>query len=130
MEYLNIGNEIAGIVVRRETLAGQDGFFTTGNMALQAGVMSYDAGHIIQRHMHRPHHRQIVGTPEVIIVQEGTLTLDFYPSPEATPQPIVLAAGDLVILYAGGHGFTANTDTRILEIKQGPYLDADDKEYF
>lgn len=130
VEYLKTGTEIAGIIVRHATLANKAGFFTPADLPLQAGVIAYPASHVIPRHSHRPHRRQIHGTPEVIIVQEGTLTLQFYPTPDAAPQPVILETGDLVILYAGGHGFIANTDTRILEIKQGPYLDNDDKEFF
>lgn len=130
MEYLKIGDEIAGIIMRREMLAGVAGFFTPGHLSLQAGVMSYTALHVVPRHFHRPQHRQVVGTPEVIFVQQGSLTLDFYADPDAAAQSMVLHEGDLAILYGGGHGFTATTDVRILEIKQGPYLEADDKVPF
>lgn len=129
MEYLKIGDEIAGIIVRRSEAAGANKFFTADTLPLQVGVLTYPASHVIARHRHRPHQRQITGTPEVIIVQEGTLTLQFYSTPD-TVQAVELAVGDIAILYAGGHGFVANTDVRVLEIKQGPYLDSDDKDYF
>ena len=130
MEYLKIGNATAGIVIRRAEIAGKQGFFTEDGLSVQAGVLAYPASHVIPRHAHRPQRRQIEGTPEVIIVQEGTLTLQFYAAQNAAPQTVVLETGDMVILYAGGHGFMANTDVRILEIKQGPYLGSNDKEFF
>jgi hypothetical protein len=39
-------------------------------------------------------------------------------------------AGAVVILVGGGHGFRLLEDTVMLEIKQGPYLGADDKDLF
>jgi len=33
-------------------------------------------------------------------------------------------------MVGGGHGFQIKEDTVLLEIKQGPYLGADDKELF
>ena len=36
----------------------------------------------------------------------------------------------IVLMVGGGHGFQIKEDTVILEIKQGPYLGADDKELF
>ena len=36
--------------------------------------------------------------------------------------------GDTIILLAGGHGFNILEDTKMIEVKQGPYLSqAEDK---
>jgi hypothetical protein len=32
-----------------------------------------------------------------------------------------LCAGDIVLLASGGHGFEVLEDTKIVEVKQGPY---------
>ena len=130
MEYLKIGDVIAGVIVRQAMLADTTGFFTPSSLPLQAGVMAYPRAHVIPRHMHQPQQRSISGTTEAILVQQGRLTLHFYAAADAEPQSVPLHAGDLVILYAGGHGFTADSDVRILEIKQGPYLEHDDKQCF
>jgi len=41
-----------------------------------------------------------------------------------------LYQGDVVLMVGGGHGFRIIEDTVLLEIKQGSYLGADDKELF
>jgi hypothetical protein len=41
-----------------------------------------------------------------------------------------LYQNDVVLMVGGGHGFRIIEDTVFLEIKQGPYLGADDKELF
>jgi hypothetical protein len=41
-----------------------------------------------------------------------------------------LGPGDLILMIAGGHGFTMYEDTVLLEVKQGPYIGLDEKERF
>ena len=41
-----------------------------------------------------------------------------------------LKAGDVAVLFSGGHGFEILEDTLMLEIKQGPYAGTKDKETF
>jgi hypothetical protein len=39
-----------------------------------------------------------------------------------------LKTGDVILLASGGHGFEFLEETEIIEVKQGPYCDARDKE--
>jgi len=41
-----------------------------------------------------------------------------------------VSAGDVVLMVGGGHGFRMLEDTLFLEVKQGPYLDREEKERF
>jgi hypothetical protein len=80
--------------------------------------------------MHRAVKRQLIGTAEVLLVQAGRCEVDIYDKGcrlVATPE---LAAGDLIVLLAGGHGFRMLEDTVLLEIKQGPYGGTDEKVLF
>ena len=40
----------------------------------------------------------------------------------------ILSKGDIIILFQGGHGFKILEETRIIEIKQGPYVEGKDKK--
>jgi hypothetical protein len=42
----------------------------------------------------------------------------------------VLDSGDMILLCGGGHGFEMLLDTVMIEIKQGPYTGANDKNIF
>jgi hypothetical protein len=42
----------------------------------------------------------------------------------------VLEAGDVILLAAGGHGFTMLEPTEMIEVKQGPYAGDRDKTRF
>jgi len=104
-------------------------FATDADAPLQLGEIVRPAGFVIQPHAHNLGKRIVTETYEVLHVLSGTLQVDLYgdfPSPVTTRR---LEAGDTVLLMSGGHGFTFVTDCRLLEVKQGPYLDADDKTY-
>jgi hypothetical protein len=40
---------------------------------------------------------------------------------------VVLTSGDVILLASGAHGITMLENTEILEVKQGPYSQLDDK---
>ena len=85
---------------------------------------------LVRRHYHLPRERTIVGTPEVLVVRSGRCRLDVYDDELQPVESLELGEGDIMVMVGGGHGFEMLEDTVLIEIKQGPYLGADEKEYF
>ena len=56
--------------------------------------------------------------------------VDFYDENQQYIESYIVHAGDIVILKAGGHGFKVIERADIFEVKQGPYLGAEDKVRF
>src|SRR5262249_23129277 len=96
----------------------------------QVGYIVYPAESEIQRHLHRPLERRIVGTSEVIIMRRGSCHLDVYNNERELVASRKLRRGDIVLLVGGGHGFRLQENTVLLEVKQGPYTGIDEKERF
>jgi len=69
----------------------------------------------------------VVFTREVLLVRSGRMRVDFYTDAGTYAQSRILAAGDVILLAAGGHGFEMLEDTEMIEVKQGPYAGLDDK---
>ena len=42
----------------------------------------------------------------------------------------ILKTGDVILLADGGHGFEMIEETEMIEVKQGPYLEEEDKIRF
>ena len=109
-----------------------------GSNALRHGRLASDAGRVHRlpagrrggRHVHVPLERSLVGTSEVLIVRSGRCEMDVYDDDRALVTTRELAAGDVVVIFAGGHGFRMLEDTTFLEVKQGPYTGLDEKERF
>src|SRR5947199_5072269 len=108
----------------------QTTFLTPPEFKQQGGFIVYPAGGEIQRHMHRPLERHLVGTSEVLIVRRGRCEIDIYNDERELVATRELGRGDIMLMVGGGHGFRMLEDTVFLEVKQGPYTGLDEKERF
>lgn len=117
-------------IIRAETNPLRTTFITPPESDLQVGFVVWPAGCAIERHVHRPLERHIVGTAEVIVVKRGLCSLDIYNENRELVATRELRPGDLALLLGGGHGFRMLKDTVLLEVKQGPYTGNQEKERF
>jgi len=63
-------------------------------------------------------------------VQKGRVILDLYADDQTFLCRREMAAGDVIVQITGGHGFEFTEDTVLLEVRQGPYQGAREKESF
>jgi hypothetical protein len=94
------------------------------------GFIAYPAGGEVQRHLHLPLERHLVGTSEVLFVRKGRCFLDVYDDGKDLVATREVRAGDLILMISGGHGLRMVEDTLFLEVKQGPFLECEEKERF
>ena len=123
------GVRLALIIRDAKTETGVN-FFSDHDDYLQVGAFSLPQGHQIVPHIHQNFSRSLDKTTEVLILQSGRLKVDFYSGEKIYLKSRELAAGDVIVLFDGGHGFTMLDDVRMLEIKQGPYGGDKDKVRF
>ena len=88
---------------------------------MQVGYVVYRAGGEIPRHAHLPVERHLVGSTEVLVIQQGRCEVDVYSEDRRLVATRELGLGDILISVDGGHGFRVLEDLVLLEIKQGPY---------
>lgn len=105
-------------------------FVTDPDAALQVGHIVHPRGHVIRRHLHVSTERTIRTTAEVLLVRRGRCEIDVYDAAGRLVRTAELQEGDVLVMLAGGHGFRMLEDTVLLEVKQGPYHGAGEKEPF
>ncbi len=131
------GEGLLGIIVydlNQSILPDGVHFITDSDMPIQAGIVQQSEGHKVPAHFHPGSivsHR-VRGTPETLFILDGQMRVDFY---TATGMLIsylsrIVKTGDLIILLGGGHGFEMLKPTRLLEVRQGPYVAKRDKIRF
>lgn len=130
IEWIKDGETILSLVIHPVALPEKTTFFTPDEFTQQAGFVVYPTGGEIANHTHKPIIRQLTGTPETLIIRKGRLLARFYNLKHELRGQTEVAAGDILMLVNGGHGFTVLEDTVLLEIKQGPYTGLDEKERF
>lgn len=123
------GRELA-LIVRRDFHGDAIEFFTPGSYSQQVGYMNRPAGYRIAPHVHNPVRREVEYTKEVLLIRTGRLRVDFYSDDRRYLESAILAAGDVILLAFGGHGFEMLEPTEIIEVKQGPYCGDEDKTRF
>jgi hypothetical protein len=130
VEQIQQDEELIAVIIRTELHPSKTTFITADSLYQQIGFVVYPAGGEVARHVHRPIRRELVGTPEVLIVREGRCEVDLYDEMRRLVATRELTQGDVIMLVAGGHGFRILEDTIFLEVKQGPYTGIDEKETF
>jgi hypothetical protein len=129
-ERITADGKTLAYLVRAEADPEETTFITPPELNLQAGFVVYPAGGEVASHVHLPLERSIVGTCEVLLVREGRCEVDIYDEARQLAATRELKAGDMILLAGGGHGLRMSEDTVLLEIKQGPYLEKNEKDRF
>ena len=131
IEKIEHENKIYAIILRSEKIINGVEFLTPKDYPLQLGAQQRKKGEVVQPHIHKDCERKITKTQEMIHVDNGEMEVSFYTEKKEKIKTTVLKSGDTILLSEGGHGMKFIKDTKIIEIKQGPYVDVkNDKEKF
>ncbi len=130
VEIITANDQTLCYVIRENTQLEKTTFITPPEDKQQVGFIVYPKGGVIARHVHKPLERHIIGMAEVVVVRSGHCQIEVYDEHKNLVALRDLYKNDVVLMVGGGHGFRIIEDTVLLEIKQGPYLGADDKELF
>jgi len=130
VELITANGQTLCYVIRAKIRPRQTTFITPPEAKQQVGFIVYPKDSVIPRHIHKPLERHIIGMAEVLVVRSGHCQIEVYDEQKSLVTVCDLYKNDVVLMVGGGHGFQIKEDTVLLEIKQGPYLGADDKELF
>ena len=127
--YFDRNNKKMALVIRNTYQSEGIVFLTNDEDEQQVAYMSHKSGHLIKPHFHNRIERSVFYTCETIVLKKGELVVNLYDDCVIL-HTFSLFAGDILTLFSGGHGFVANGDIEMVEIKQGPFLGEKDKTRF
>jgi hypothetical protein len=130
MEIIQWNGQPLTYIIRAELEPEKTTFLTPHEFKQQVGFVVYPAGGEVARHIHLDIERNLIGTSEVLLLRKGHCLMDVFNNDHQLVATRELKAGDIMLMVGGGHGFRMLEDTVFLEIKQGPYLDVEEKEHF
>lgn len=118
-----------GIVLARhipaDDLVNGWSFFSEDGEFIQVGAWGYNSGENINPHIHNEFSRTASRTCEMLYVISGALEVDIFDLDKHHVESFAVNKGDALILLECGHGFAITQDnTRVLEVKNGPYFGA------
>ena len=129
-EELRCEGKLVGYVVRAGSDPTATTFVTDRDASFQLGFVVRERGAEVARHLHLPVNRELDVTAEALLVRRGRCLLDLFGEDQRPAGTVELRTGDLCLLLGGGHGFRMLEDTVLLELKQGPYAEQEDKKRF
>jgi len=124
--------EVLGIMFSQRDIQSGLQFVTDSGSFLQVGTWNYESGKKLAPHIHNKVVRTTNRTQEMIHVMKGRLKAVVFSEDEREVDALEMSAGDTLVLLAGGHGYQIlENGTRVLEVKNGPYVgpDADRRRF-
>ena len=129
-EKIELDGKIIAIIIRSNFTKNGIEFFTPNDFSQQLGYMKRGKDYHIEPHIHNSISREVMLTQEVLFIKSGKVRVDFYSDHQEYYESRVLNSGDIILLANSGHGIVTLEESEIIEVKQGPYLEADDKVRF
>ena len=130
VENIRHAGELIAIIVKGGPEKEGISFLSPQESSLQLGFMAHSAGKIVDAHVHNKVERKITSTAEAIFVLSGKVRVDFYDDDRRYLESRTLSGGDVTLLLGGGHGLAMLEDSKMFEVKQGPYVGELDKVRF
>ncbi len=130
MKQVTHSNEVVAIFHKlSEWKEGLD-FLTNDSAYIQAGTWNYNKDKVLKAHRHKNNPRMVSQTQETFILLSGKLRVDLYDENNNIFFQEELSAGDIGIILNIGHGYYILEDnTKVLEVKPGPFTSVEqDKE--
>jgi len=99
-------------------------FYTPEHYPLQLSIQKrFDK---VKPHFHKKVKRETVGTQEVIYIVKGKMRIDFFDDNRIKIDERILKTGDVILLNEGAHGIVMLEETKFIEVKNGPYVSAEE----
>lgn len=131
IERIESNGELLAIVVRSGFRPEHVHYVTEDREGLQLSFQARKQGERVKAHQSLPF-QNVAQLPsnKIYHLRQGKAAVDIYDRRQNQVTIINLQAGDTVIFLSGGHGITFTEDSRMMEIKQGPYRQRDNEKRF
>ena len=100
-------------------------FLTDDDSFVQVGTWNYEKGKILDAHYHNTFERKSYITQEVVLVLEGLIICNLYTTYGEIIASEEIRKNQLIIQFQGIHEYEIIDNSKVLEIKNGPYFGPD-----
>lgn len=129
VEQIIHNGKVFALILKTDSFIENVEFFTPKDYPFQMGAQIREMGEEIKPHIHKPIQRVINNTQEMIHIDYGKVKAKIYNEKGKEIKDIILNSGDTILLVKGGHSFKFLEKTKIIEVKQGPYIGREEDKY-
>lgn len=114
------------LVFRRNIAVSDEVRFASRNEdPLQVGFFERSKGYASAPHRHLPRNIHLEHPAEFLSIERGKVSIAIYDEAWKTVEECELTMGECILFLHGGHAITILEDARIMEVKQGPFMQQD-----
>lgn len=121
MIQIKTQGKLIALIIKAKNQPKINQFITDPLNPLQLGFLRFSKNHQVKPHQHRSLTKTAHQNQEFIYLVSGQFEVSFFYKGRTFVKHI-LNPGDCLLQLQGGHGFTMLKPTKIITIKQGPYL--------
>jgi hypothetical protein len=130
VERIEYNGKLLAIIIRKNFNKEGLTFVTEDEHGLQVGVHIQKKGFEAKPHIHTPFEDlKNLEVQEMFYVEKGKIRIGLYDDNGDKLKDIEGNQGDILILISG-HSLLCLEDSKLIEIKQGPYRGKEEKRYF
>ncbi len=96
-------------------------FITKPQDPFQVGIMERPKGYKVEPHRHPDRPITVTSVSEFFYIESGRVQLTVFDDAWNEVAKEEIGAGDFALIFSGGHSVEFLEDTRMHEVKQGPY---------
>ncbi len=100
-------------------------FLTEDDSFVQVGTWNYKKDTLLPAHFHNDFDRSALRTQEVVIVLSGKIKCSLYSTDGNFIDDAFLNQNMMIIQYSNAHEYELLEDSKVIEIKNGPYFGPD-----
>ena len=131
MKKIEKNNKLRAIVHKIDEWKEGLDFLTPDETYIQAGTWYYNKGKNLRAHWHIDNERLAVLTQETVYMVSGSMRVDLYDEDKNLFHQEILSQGDTMVILEGGHGYEILEDnTKVLEVKNGPFVSVEKDKAF
>jgi hypothetical protein len=121
-DSVSYNNRPVAIIFRGDIDVDGIQFFTEPENAFQVGFHHRQKGVVLAPHVHKIEHPIVIDEiQEILFILSGSILLTLYTHDGKEIGKRILKANDSVLLLREGHQIEYLEETRMFEVKQGPY---------
>ena len=122
VERIEHEGKTLAIVLRKDLEVEKSTFLTPDESSLQLGFIVHPKGYVEAPHIHKPVERVIRDLQQMLFVEKGVVSVDFFFDAGEKVKSVELGQGDTILIMEGAHSIRVLEDLRCLTVKQGPFL--------
>ena len=121
IQEIKDGKKVIAMFISGKLRADGVKFLTPLNYPLQIGLLQHKKGKIVPPHYHPHLPYKVTNTQEFLYVVKGSMEVTIYTKNWKKKAKKKLRTGDAALFVDCGHSVIFSKNSRVIEIKQGPY---------